>query len=63
MCSVLIGSSPTQHAVDQVVVAIDQPLDREAHVLLGQAAHFEQPGLELLQLFLEMADDPFDRFH
>ena len=63
MCSALSGSSPTQHAVDEVVVAIDEALDGEADVLLGQAAHFEQPGLELFELFLKMPDDAFDRFH
>ena len=26
----------------------------DAHAFLGQAAHFEQPRLELFELFLEM---------
>ena len=51
-----------QHALDQVAVALDEPLDREAHFFFGQAAHFEQPGLELLELFLKVPDDAFDRF-
>ena len=28
-----------------------------AHAILGETAHGEQPGLELLQLLLEMAND------
>ena len=48
-----------QHPLDQRRVAVDQPLDREAHALLRQAAHFEQPRLELFELLLEMADEPF----
>ena len=52
-----------EHPVDQVVVALDQPLDGEADVLLGEAAHFEQPRLELFELLLEVADDAFDRLH
>ena len=61
MCSALIGSSPASTRVDQVAVALDQALDRQAHLFLGQAAHLEQPGLELLELFLEMPDDAFRR--
>ena len=57
MCSALIGSSPAQHALDERVVALDQALDGEAHLLLGEAAHLEQPRLELFELFLEMPDD------
>ncbi len=45
-----------EHALDQLAVAVDQALDREAHLLLGQAAHLEQAGLELLELFLKMPD-------
>ena len=45
------------------MVALDQPLDGEPHLFLGEAAHFEQPGLELFELFLEMPDDAFDRLH
>ena len=39
------------------LVAIDQTLDRQAHLLLGEAAHLEQPRLELFELLLEMPDD------
>ena len=39
-----------------VVVALDQALDRQAHPLLGEAAHFEQAGLELFELLLEMRE-------
>ena len=38
-----------------VAVAVDEPLDRQAHLFLGEAAHFEQPGLQLLELVLESA--------
>ena len=44
-----------QHAVDQFAIAIDERLHGEAHLFLGQAAHLEQPGLELLQLLLKVA--------
>ena len=63
MCSAFSGSSPGQHALDEIAVAVDQPLDREAHLFFGEAAHLEQPRLELLELLLEMPDDAFDRFH
>ena len=53
-----------QHALDEVAVAIDEALDGQAHLLLGEAAHFEQPRLELLELFLEMPDAlASDEFH
>ncbi len=48
-----------ERPVDELVVAIHQPLDRDPHLLFGEAAHLEQPGLELLELFLEMPDDAF----
>jgi hypothetical protein len=35
-------------------VPVDQRLDHRAHAFFGQAAHFEQAGLELLQLLLEV---------
>ena len=56
MCSALSGSSPIEHPLDQIAVAIDEPLDRQAHLLLGEAAHFEQPRLELFELFLKVPD-------
>ena len=59
MCSWLIGSSPTQHGVDLVEVALGQPVHDAAHALLGEAAHLEQPRLERLELFLEMSYDAF----
>ena len=43
-----------QHAVDDRRVALDQALDRRAHVFLGEPAHLEQPRLELLELFLKV---------
>ena len=45
------------------MVAIDEALHGQADLLLGEAAHLEQPRLELLQLLLEVPDDAFDRFH
>ncbi len=35
-------------------VARHQPLDGGAHALLGQAAHFEQPALQRLELLAEV---------
>ena len=55
MCSWLIGPSPASTRSISGGVALDQPLDRRADAVLGQAAHFEQPRLELLELFLESA--------
>ena len=52
------------HAVDDAVVAVHEALDREADVLLGQAAHLEQPGLALFELLLKVRNDAlFDRLH
>ena len=50
-----------QHALDERVVALDEPLDRQADVFLGEPAHLEQPRLELFELFLEMPRDALDR--
>jgi len=50
------------HAIDQLVIPIDEPLDGEAHVLFGEPAHFEQPGLQPLEFFLKVPDDAFDGF-
>ena len=55
MCSALSGSSPVSARVDELAVAFDEALDGQAHLFLGEAAHFEQPRLELLELFLKMA--------
>jgi hypothetical protein len=52
-----------QRAVNQVVIAVDQPLHGETHLLFCAAGHLEQPRLELLQLFLEMNHHPPHRFH
>ena len=59
MWSWLIGPSPGQHPVDQRQVALDQPLDRRADPVLGEAAHLEQPRLELFQLLLKMRYQTF----
>ena len=52
-----------QHARDEIAIAIDEPLDRQAHLFLGEAAHFEQPRLELLELVLKVPDALFGRRH
>jgi hypothetical protein len=46
-----------------VVVAIHQPFDCDPNLLFGEAAHLEQPRLELLELFLKMPDSLFSCFH
>jgi hypothetical protein len=43
-----------QHALDTRAIAGDEPLDGETDLFLGEAAHFEQPRLELFQLLLKM---------
>ena len=40
--------------LDERQVAVDQRLDGGSHAVLRQAAHLEQPGLELIQLLLEV---------
>ena len=52
-----------QRPLDEVLVALDQPLDGQPHLFFGETAHLEQPGLELFELFLEMPDDALDRLH
>ena len=37
--------------------------DREAHLLLGEAAHFEQPRLELFELLLKVPNALFTGLH
>jgi hypothetical protein len=43
-----------EHLVDERPIAVDEAGDRRAHALLGEAAHLEQPRLELAQLLLEV---------
>ena len=50
-----------QDAVDEIAVAIDEPLDGEPDLLLGQPAHLEQARLELLELLLKVPDDAVPR--
>ena len=50
-----------QDAIDQRLIAVDKRLDRQAHLFLRQPAHFEEPRLELRQLFFEVADAAFTR--
>ena len=54
MCSWLIGVSPARTVLDERLVALDQRPHGGADAVLGQAAHFEQPRLELIQLLLEV---------
>jgi len=49
------------HSLDQVRIAVHQAGNRLAHALLRQAAHGEQPLLELPELRLEMRDDVLRR--
>ena len=56
----LIGSSPFSTCSMSSRSRSVERLDGEAHLFLGQAAHLEQPRLELLELFLEMPYDAFD---
>ena len=59
MCSLLIGSSPRKDDVDEVAFPIDEGLDRETHLFLGQAAHFEQPRLQMFQFLLKVPSVSF----
>ena len=46
-----------EDALDQFVIAIDQPFHGETDLFFGDAAHLEQPGFELFEFLLEMTDD------
>ena len=46
MCSSLTGMSPLSTSSISVAVALHQPLHGQAHALLGQPAHGEQPLLQ-----------------
>ncbi len=48
---------------DELAVAVHERLDREAHLFLGEAAHFEQPRLELFQLFLKVSSVTLHGLH
>src|SRR5206468_1739945 len=52
-----------QHALDERLIAIDEPFDRDAHVLLREPAHLEQTTFELVELFLEMPYDAIGLRH
>ena len=56
MCSCVERAVADQHARDQIAIAIDEALDREADLLLGEAAHLEQARLELFELLLKVPD-------
>jgi hypothetical protein len=47
------------HRLDQGLVAQHEPLHGGTDPLLGQAAHFEQPGLHGLEFFPEVRYLPF----
>jgi hypothetical protein len=51
------------HALEQRPIPLDEPLDRKAHLLFSEAAHFEQPRLALLELFAEMRHHPLAGRH
>jgi hypothetical protein len=58
------GLVARHRALDQGAVSLDQPLDRDADLLLGEAAHLEQARLELFELLLEVSNDAsFHRVH
>ena len=43
-----------EHLVDEIAVALDQPLHRRAHALFREPAHGEQPLFQRAELLLEM---------
>jgi hypothetical protein len=43
-----------QHLVDQLVIAVDQPLHCGAHAFFSEAAHREQALFQRLELLLKM---------
>jgi hypothetical protein len=51
-----IGVS-AQDPVDKGQVAIDDPLDRQLQAILCEAAHLEQPSLQLIEFFLKVPAD------
>ena len=59
MCSLLIGPSLASIRSTSWRVARDQTLDGASYAIFGEAAHFEQPCLELFQLLLKMPVDAF----
>ena len=63
MCSALSGSSPVRTRAIEIAIAVDQALDGEPHLLLGQPAHFEQTRLELFELLLKVPDALLRRGH
>ena len=54
MCSLLIGSSPRNTFSMRCVSRSTEAVHGLAHALFGQAPHFEQAALELLEFFPEM---------
>ena len=48
-----------QDRLDEAEVAVGQALDGMADAFLGQAAHFEQAGLEHFEFFLKVSDEAF----
>ena len=48
------GTIAGQNPFDLVGIARDQTLDGAPYPVLGQPAHFEQPGLQLFKLLLKM---------
>ena len=52
---------PREDAVHARGVALDERPHRRADAILGEAAHLEQPRLELFQFFLKMTPVTFPR--
>ena len=53
------GRVAAEHALDRRHVAVDQAAHGQPQAVLGQSAHFEQAGLELLELLLKVRDVAF----
>jgi hypothetical protein len=50
------GGIAAEHALNQGSIAVDQAPHREAHAFLGQAAHFEQTGFDMIEFVLKVAN-------
>ena len=63
VCTVLIDGKAVNSCTtlaaqcrNKQITTIEERLDREAHHVFGQAGHADEPGLELFELFVEMAE-------
>jgi len=57
------AEAAVQRELDELAIPIHERFDGQAHLFLGEAAHFKQPRLELLELLLKMPPVAFDLFH